>query len=202
MLDDKLKQFDLKPFIEIPNKFLDIHSKMLFMDNKLILVNDFTKMYIYDITQKHWNTVDTRTNYFLFDNFPFYKYKIFQQNNRLLALCLNSHNIFMKYESNNNLWSMVNIVIDDLNAFTEAWGSASFIITLSKPYYGTIFSVFNFGNAPSLRDICFLKLVKMCNNYDFKSKKYENIFRETIFGQLPHSLKRHYFGPEWTRTSV
>lgn len=209
--------------IEYKNNIGD-SDRNLFLNNQLLIAHLPSLMVdVYDFNKKHWKILATLMRSV---NTGLCKvndarnpdeercYDMFTQNDDIFAMSNECEKVFLQYDSNFDMWIPMDIKgnFSELNSVLAS--SSSFIVltdfsaklfqydnddTPEIPVFHIC--VLNFRNVLSLRDICFLKLIKCCN-IDLESFVYEDIVRNTVFASLPEFLLRCYFGPVWTRQEI
>lgn len=200
-LNCDVSQCDLTLLTEYKSDDDSRRDSELFIDNKLIVINQprnefMTKMNIYNFETKEWIKLDV----FKESNVPsvkdnVHRYKIFIQNCNLFGVSVDYRGSFINYDKENNVWCKMNIksLLDDCKP-DEVFSTNSFVVLME---HDTCTRFINLGSVLSLKDICFLKLFKTFNSV-LISLTEDEILEDTIFAELPCSLKRRYFGPEYS----
>lgn len=116
----------------------------------------------------------------------------------------------LKFDEQRNVWNetyivqqilspeekVIDAVMDCSKMFVAILHSAHKTNFLKFDEFNENVSLVNVGNVFSLRDICFIKLFN-AHNLCFNLAEKE-ILQNTVFAGLPQSLKRLYFGPEYS----
>lgn len=166
------------------------------------------KINVYNFAIGEWEMMAVPKN--LISSYLLLKdYNIFVQENSLFMTSIYTKG-YVKYDSDTNAWCFTKVKHECIK-FNKILASSSSFLVLNCMccLFVDHVCLLNFSNTLSLRDICFLKLVKCCKinvksycDIGSQSSTYEDILEKLNFAKLSQFLIRCYFGLAWMRTEL